>query len=129
MMTVHQDQANPKSNRNHMTCRDCVQLPLDMDVVYASIDTQILKPPQNLSVHLVALYCGRKPDIGTLKKERGGIFSECCTESFKKKILIYVNEVQFLNGELSPKRYISRRNNSHRTEKWGLYMPEIYYDK
>ena len=36
---------------------------------------------------------GRNPDIGTLKKERGDIFSECCAERFQKKIIRYVNEV------------------------------------
>ena len=51
--------------------------------------------PHHLWVHLAALDYGRNPDIGTLKKYREGIFSECCTESFKKKLLWYVNEVLF----------------------------------
>ena len=57
-----------------MTCRDCIKLPLDVDGIYASIDTQILKSPHNILVHLADLDYGRKPDIGTLKKFRGDIF-------------------------------------------------------
>ena len=44
---------------------------------------------------MAALYNGRKLDIGTLKKDRGEIFLECCAESFKAKFLRYVNEVLF----------------------------------
>ena len=42
-----------------------------------------------------ALDNGIKPDIGTLKKYRGDIFSECCAKIFKTKFLNYVNEVLF----------------------------------
>ena len=44
---------------------------------------------------MAALYNGRKLDIGTLKKDRGEIFLECCAENFKAKFLRYVNEVLF----------------------------------
>ena len=44
---------------------------------------------------MVALDNGRKPYIGTLKKYRGEIFSECCAEIFKAKFIRYVNEVLF----------------------------------
>ena len=44
---------------------------------------------------MAALDNGRKPDIDTLKKDRGDIFSECCAEIFKAKFLRYVNEVLF----------------------------------
>ena len=43
----------------------------------------------------MALDNGRNPDIGTLKKDGGDIFLECCAESFKGKILRYVNQVLF----------------------------------
>ena len=38
---------------------------------------------------------GINPDIGTLKKDRGDIFLECCAENFKANFLRYVNEVLF----------------------------------
>ena len=62
-----------------MTCRDCVQIPLDIEGTDTSIGTQMLKPPHDLLVQLSALEYGIKPYIGTLKKERGDMFSECCT--------------------------------------------------
>ena len=43
MMTVHPYQADPKCNYMSMTCRACVQLPLDVDGIDASIDNQMLK--------------------------------------------------------------------------------------
>ena len=95
MMTVHLDQCDTNFNYSHMTCRDCVELPLDVDGIDSSIDTQIPKNPHDLLGHLVVLYNGRNPDIGTLKKDRGDIFSECCAESFEAKFLRYVKEVLF----------------------------------
>ena len=44
---------------------------------------------------MAALENGRKPDIGTLNKDRGDIFSEYCVEIFKTKFLRYVNELLF----------------------------------
>ena len=76
-----------------MTCSSYAQLPLDVDGIDASIDTQMLK--KNLLVQLVALDNGIKPDIGTLKKDRSDIFSEFCAESFKASFLRYSNEVLF----------------------------------
>ena len=43
----------------------------------------------------MALENGRKPDICTLKKDRGGIFPECFVGSFKENFLCYGNEVLF----------------------------------
>ena len=94
-MTVHPYQYDPNSNYSHMTCRACVQLPLDVDGIDVSIDTQMLKNPHNILFHLADLDNGRKPDIGTLKKDNGDIFSECWAESFKEIFLCYVNEVLF----------------------------------
>ena len=94
-MTVHPDQAGPNCNYSHMTCRDCVKLPLYVDGIYSIIDTQMLITPRDLLVHLAALDNRRNPDIGTLKKNRGGIFSEYCAESFMENFLRYVNEVLF----------------------------------
>ena len=55
----------------------------------------MLKTPHDLLFHLADLENGRNPDIGTLKKDRGDIFSEFCIEIFKGKFLQYVNEVIF----------------------------------
>ena len=86
-----------------MTCRACVKLPLDVYWIYASIDTQIIKTPHDILVHFAALDNYRKPDIGTLKKEMGDIFSECFVEIFKENFLRYVNEVLFLMVKISLK--------------------------
>ena len=47
----------------------------------------MLENPHIIIVHLAALDNGRKPDIGTLKKDRGDIFLEFCAERFKAKFL------------------------------------------
>ena len=91
MMEFHIDQADTKYNHSLMNFKDRIQLLLDVDGIYASIDTKILQNPHIILVHLLALDNKRNTDIGTLKKERGDIFSECCTESFKVKLLRYVN--------------------------------------
>ena len=78
-----------------MTCRACVQLPLYVDGIYNSIDTQTMKIPHILLDQLAALDDEKNPYIGTLKKYRGDIFSEFCTKIFKEKFLRYVNEVIF----------------------------------
>ena len=74
-----------------MTCGSCVQFPLDVDVIDASIYTQRLKIPRDLLVHFEYLDNGRNPYIGLLKKEKGDIFSECYTESFKAELLRKLN--------------------------------------
>ena len=38
-VTVHPDQADPNCKHIRMTCRVCVQLPMDVDVIYAIINT------------------------------------------------------------------------------------------
>ena len=95
MMTVHPDQADPNFNYSRITCMSCVQLPLYLDGIYSSIDTQMLKKHHDLLVHLADLDYGINPDIGTLKKDRGDIFLECYVEIFKSKNLRYVNELLF----------------------------------
>ena len=95
MIKVHPDQADPNCNYSHMDCRACVQIPLDVDEIYYSIDTQMLKTPHDLLFHLAVLDNGRKPYIGTLKKDRDDIFSECYAESFKENFLHYINTVIF----------------------------------
>ena len=42
VMTVHPDQADPNINYSRMTCRSCITLPLDVDGIDTSIDTQML---------------------------------------------------------------------------------------
>ena len=88
VMTLYPDQADPSYNYSHMTCRACIQLPLDVDGIDTSIDTQMLKKPHIVLFRLSALYNGRKPYIGTLNKYRGGIFSGFCAEIFCKYIMI-----------------------------------------
>ena len=78
-----------------MTCRACIQLLLDLYGIDASIDTHMLENLHIILVHFAALDNGRNPDIGTLKKYRGDIFSEFCAKIFKEKFLHYVNEVLF----------------------------------
>ena len=58
-----------------MTCKACVQLPLDVNGIDAIINTQMFKIPHDILVHLAALENGRSPVIGTLKKEKEDTFS------------------------------------------------------
>ena len=74
-MAVHQYQADSNCENSRMTCRSFIQLPLNVDEIDAIIDTHILKTPHDILVHLVVLDNGIKPDIGTLKKDRGDTFS------------------------------------------------------
>ena len=78
-----------------MNFRACVQPPLDVNGIDSSIDTKMLKTPHDLLVEFTALENGRKPYIGTLKKDRGKTFLEGCAGIFKAKFLCYVNEVLF----------------------------------
>ena len=57
-----------------MNCRDRVKPPLYVDRIDYIIDTQILKTPNILLFNWLGLDNGIKPDINTLKKERGEIF-------------------------------------------------------
>ena len=82
-MTVHLDQADPKFKHSFMTCRACVQTPLDADLVDYRIDTQMMKTPHIILIHLANLDNGINPCVGKLNKEREEIFSEFCTESLK----------------------------------------------
>ena len=87
MMTVRPYHAVPNCKYSRMTCRSCVQLLLNVNGIDTSINTHMVKLPHDLIVYLEDLENGRNPDIGTLKKEKGEIFSECYTESFKAKLL------------------------------------------
>ena len=73
-MTVHPDQADTKWIHISMNWRECVQLPLYVYDIDANIDTQIIKTPHILLLHLAALDNGRNTGIGIIKKERGYIF-------------------------------------------------------
>ena len=55
----------------------------------------MLKTPHRILSHLADLDYGREPDIVTLKRDRGNIFSECYTEIFKGKFLRHVNKILF----------------------------------
>ena len=43
MITAHPDQASPNCKHSRMNCRACVKPPLAVDVIYARIDTKMLK--------------------------------------------------------------------------------------
>ena len=91
MMTVHLYQADPNLNQSRMNSRLCVQLSLDINRIYAIIHAKIPKKNIILLFHLADLDNGIRPDIETIKKDRGDIFSECCTKTFKEKFQRYVN--------------------------------------
>ena len=71
---MHPEQDDPKCKKIRLTCRACAQLPLDVDVIYARIYTQIMETIHDILVQLVDLDYGRNPDIGTLKKDKRGGF-------------------------------------------------------
>ena len=129
MMAVHQDQVDPNRKHVRMTCRAFIQLPLDLDRIYASIDTQIMKPPHIIIVHLESLDNGRKPDIDTLKKNRGDILSERCAKIFKAKVLRYVNEVLFemVKTVLNDTYLVGTITTTLQNEVSACW--EIYYDR
>ena len=56
MITAHPDQASPNCKHSRMNCRACVQLPIYVNGIDASIDTQILKNYLFFLFHLVAFY-------------------------------------------------------------------------
>ena len=58
-----------------MTCRNSVQLKLYVDGIDATIDTQILLTPHIILFAFMALYNRRYPNTGTLKRDRGDVFS------------------------------------------------------
>ena len=94
-----------------------------------SINTQNMKTTHNLIFHLADFYNGINPEFGTLKKERGEIFSEWLTESLKAKLLRCVNEILFEMVKTALKD----------TYLWGTTLTahknevstsrKIYYDK
>ena len=67
-MAVHQDQPDSYCKHRFMTFRACVKLPIYVDGIDAIINTQIMKTPHYIIVHLTSLYHERKPEAGTLKK-------------------------------------------------------------
>ena len=71
---VNPYQAGPNFKHIRITCRACIQLPLDVDGIDSRICDQMLNPPHYLLVHLVDLDNGRNTDIGTLMKDRGDLF-------------------------------------------------------
>ena len=77
----------------------------------------VCKKKHILIVHLVDLENGRKPDIVSLNKYRGDIFSEYSAESFKEKILRYGEKLLFEMVKKSLKGYICGRNKYHSTAK------------
>ena len=95
MMKVHPYQDYKKYKHSHMTCRACVKLSLYIYGIGSSIDAKMLIQSHDSLVHLEDLEYERNTDIGTLKKERGDIFSYCCTKNFKEKLQCYVNELLF----------------------------------
>ena len=75
VMTVRSEQADTKYKHINMTCRACVQLPIDVGKIYARIYTQMMKNSHILLFHLADFYNGRNAYIGKINKEKGGILS------------------------------------------------------
>ena len=71
-----------------MTCRFCVQLPLDLDGVDDSINTQILKTPHILLSHLWALDNGRNSYIGKLRKREEIYFHTAALKALNKNTYV-----------------------------------------
>ena len=94
-MMVHPDETSPNFSPICMDCRACIQLPLDVYGIDATIYIQMLNTLHILLVQLAYLENGRDPDIGTLKKNKRDIFSEGRTKIFKETFQHYVNEVVF----------------------------------
>ena len=59
MMMVHPDQADPNCKQSRINCRECTQLPLDVDGLDSKIDTKMLKPPHDILFYLEVLDNGR----------------------------------------------------------------------
>ena len=82
-----------------------------------------MKKPHDLLSHLVALENGINLDIGTFKKEKGDIFSECCTESFKEEFLQYVNEalLEMVKRALNDTQYKEYLMECARLKNWNFW--------
>ena len=74
MMKVYPDQADPKYKHSHS----------HMTIIEFSIDTLMLKNHHDLLVQLASVDHRKNPYLGTPKKERRGLFSECCTKILKR---------------------------------------------
>ena len=128
-MVVHTYQADPNCKHSRIIFRACVQLPLYVYGIDDSIKTQMLKTPHCLLLHLEALDNGINTDICTLKKEKGYIFSERCTESFKPKYLRYVNEVIFEMVKTALKDAYLGGTTPTEVQNEVATCRQIYYDK
>ena len=71
----------------------CVQFPIDANGIDSSIYIEILETHHGVLFHLAHLDSLVNTVIGTLKKERGDIFSDFFAGRFKAKFLWFVNEV------------------------------------
>ena len=89
----------------------------------------MLTAPHNLLAHLAALDNERKPEIGTLKKEKGDIPSEVCKESFKAKFLKYVNEVLFEMVKTALKDAYLGGSTTTSLQNEFMICRKIYYKK
>ena len=78
-------------------------------------------------VNSLDLEYGRNPDIGTLKKERGGVFFECCTG--KEKFLRYINEVLFEMTKTAFKDTYIGVTTPTELQKEFYTCRKMYYDK
>ena len=132
MITVHPDQTDPKYKHNHMACRAYFQPSLYVDGVYARIDTHMLKlqTPSQYGSPLSGFILWDKYRY-CHNQDRGGgghLLIVFHGELQGKNTMIY-QWSNIWNGKNRLKGYVFGRNNSHSTVKWGLYIPEMYYDK
>ena len=72
---------------------------------------------------------GRYPDIGTLNKDKGDIFSEFCKEILKEKFLRYVNEVLFEMVKIALKDTYLGGTNPTALQNEVATCRKMYYDK
>ena len=128
-MAVQPYQTDPNCKHSHMTCSAGVQRPIDVYGIDTSINTQMLKTPHDILFHLADLYNVIKPYIGKIKKEKGYIFSEFFTESFKVKLLWYVNEFLFEMIKTALKdKYLGVTTTTTLKNEVATWR-KIYYDK
>ena len=55
MMRFHPDQTDPNCKHGRMTIMACIQTPLNVDWIEASINIKIMKSPHGILAHLVDL--------------------------------------------------------------------------
>ena len=122
-MTFNPDQEYLEFKYAHINYRDFVLIPLYSNGIYPIIGGQMINIYHDLFICSAYLDHWRKPDIDPLKKDRGGVFLECCTFDFHTKILLVFHWSTIQNGKKALKYHVYGGNNFHGSEKQGIFMP------